>query len=169
MKRKHRRLLGVVAGLSVLGVATALILSGISSDLTFFRYPHQLASEAQGTAQVYRVGGFVLEGSHSKEADGVTHRFHVYDNSHKVLVRYRGLVPTLFAEGQGVIVEGKLHQAGFLEAKKVLAKHDENYVPKEIADLGGRPESGLKVEAAALIDALSATGPQARGQGDETS
>jgi len=131
--RKKRRLYAVVIGMSLLGVATALVLTAIEDTLVFFRTPSDIAAEAPAETQRLRLGGLVGKGSVEPQPDGVTTRFRIEDGGHAVTVSYTGVLPDLFREGQGVVTEGVL-VGGVFRADEVLAKHDENYMPKEVAD-----------------------------------
>jgi cytochrome c-type biogenesis protein CcmE len=133
MTRKRKRLYIVLGGLGLLGVATALVLSAFSDNLVFFYGPSDLTAKHVPDGRDIRIGGLVENGSVKKESDGVTLDFKVTDGNTAVPVTYKGDVPDLFREGQGVVVEGKLQQGTF-RASSVLAKHDENYMPKEVAD-----------------------------------
>lgn len=133
MKRKHRRLLFVGLGMAALGLAAGLILLAFDDNLVFFFSPSQLEAREVGADQRVRIGGLVEEHSVVKSDDGLTVRFKVTDLSATVPVRYTGILPDLFREGQGVVAEGYLRN-GVFEASSVLAKHDENYMPKEVAD-----------------------------------
>ena len=131
MRRKHKRLTFVVLGLGILGVAAALILTALDESVTFFRSPTDLAAEAaQGDLRI-RLGGLVEEGS--VERAGTQVRFRVTDMRHTVPVVYAGILPDLFREGQGVVAEGRMRDGVFV-ADEVLAKHDENYMPPEVAE-----------------------------------
>ncbi len=131
MKRKHKRLTFVVLGLGILGMAAALILSALDESVTFFRSPSDLAGDpAIGELRI-RLGGLVEDGS--VEHAGAEVRFRVTDVAHTVPVVYAGILPDLFREGQGVVAEGRM-QNGVFVAETVLAKHDENYMPPEVAD-----------------------------------
>ena len=134
MKRKHKRLLFVLGGMAALGVAAGLIVSAFNENLVFFFSPSELQAKEVRPDQRIRIGGLVEEGSLSKEFDGVTVRFRVTDLTATLPVSYKGLLPDLFREGQGVVAEGKLRADGVFEANEVLAKHDENYMPREVAD-----------------------------------
>lgn len=134
MKRKHKRLMFVVGGMAALGIAAGLIVSAFDENLVFFFSPTELAAKEIKPDQRIRIGGLVKEGSLSKEADGVTARFQVTDNTKDLAVRYKGLLPDLFREGQGIVAEGRMGADGVFEASEVLAKHDENYMPREVAD-----------------------------------
>ena len=134
MKRKHNRLLFVLGGMAALGAAAGLIVSAFDENLVFFFSPSELQAKEVRPDQRIRIGGLVEEGSLSKESDGVTVRFRVTDLTATLPVSYKGLLPDLFREGQGVVAEGKLRADGVFEANEVLAKHDENYMPREVAD-----------------------------------
>ena len=134
MKRKHRRALVVGGGLVVLGLAAGLILSAFNDNLVFFYSPSEIAQKVQGPDQRVRLGGLVEMGSLEKSADGLSVTFRITDMAQAIPVTYTGLLPDLFREGQGVVCEGALRADGVFEAASVLAKHDENYMPKEVAD-----------------------------------
>ncbi len=134
MKRKHRRLAFVVAGMVLLGAAAALVLSAFEDSLVFFYSPSDLAAKGIPDGRRFRVGGLVEEGSVKRLADGLTVEFVVTDLVETVPVSYRGPLPDLFREGQGVIAEGVLTAGGVFRADGVLAKHDETYMPPEVAD-----------------------------------
>ena len=134
MTRKKRRLiLLLVCGLG-LGGATALTLNAFSDNLVFFVTPSDLAKNNPGGRSV-RLGGLVEQGTLQRSSAGdPTARFRVTDGTASVGVSYRGLLPDLFREGQGVVALGTLQPDGTFKASEVLAKHDENYMPKEVAD-----------------------------------
>jgi len=132
MTRKKRRLYIVLSGLAVLGLAAALILSSFQDSLVFFHSPTDLVEKPVPAGRTFRLGGLVEEGSYVKQ--GVDIRFSVTDTANSVNVTYQGLVPDLFREGQGVVAEGQLNEDGVFVASNVLAKHDENYMPPEVAD-----------------------------------
>jgi cytochrome c-type biogenesis protein CcmE len=132
--RKRRRLYAVLAGLTMLGVAVALVLTALRDSVVFFYSPTDLAHKTIAVNQHIRIGGLVAAGSVAKSADGRTTRFTVTDMKSEVPVSYTGVLPDLFREGQGVVVEGKLQPGGALLASEVLAKHDEKYMPPEVAD-----------------------------------
>lgn len=131
MSPKRRRLWLLVASLSVLGAAVALVLTALNDNLVFFYSPTQVAEKNPGPDRRFRLGGLVEPGSIKKE--GMEVRFVVTDMAKTVPVVYRGLLPDLFREGQGVIAEGALGTDGVFTAREVLAKHDENYMPPEVA------------------------------------
>ena len=131
MKPKRKRLWLLVGSLAVLGVAAALVLSALNDNIVFFYSPTQLAEKKPGPTQRLRIGGLVQEGSVRK--DGQEVHFTVTDLKMSVPVVYRGLLPDLFREGQGVIAEGTMGADGTFVAREVLAKHDEKYMPPEVA------------------------------------
>ncbi|MDA1088972.1 MAG: cytochrome c maturation protein CcmE [Proteobacteria bacterium] len=132
MKRKHKRLTFVAIALTLLGAATALVLSAYEDSIVFFYSPTDLAEKKIADGRRVRLGGLVEEGSVKKAGDAIT-LFRVTDLTTTVAVSYKGLLPDLFREGQGVVAEGRL-KAGVFNAEDVLAKHDETYMPPEVAD-----------------------------------
>ena len=131
--RKRRRLYAVVAGLTMLGIAAALVLTALEDNIVFFHSPSDVHTKKIEPGQNFRMGGLVKEGSISKAEDGLVHNFEVTDLDHTIKVSYRGILPDLFREGQGVVTEGSLRPDGVVLAREVLAKHDENYMPPEVA------------------------------------
>ncbi|WP_373087735.1 cytochrome c maturation protein CcmE [Sneathiella sp.] len=132
MTRKRRRLYLVLSGMGILGLATALVLLSFQDSLVFFYSPSDLAEKPVAADRTFRLGGLVEEGS--VEKDGVTFRFRVTDLRDTVPVTFTGMLPDLFREGQGVVAEGHLNDKGVFVASNVLAKHDENYMPPEVAE-----------------------------------
>jgi cytochrome c-type biogenesis protein CcmE len=139
--RKSRRLLVLGGAGTALGLATALLLTALKDDIVFFRSPSDILKGGVEGARL-RLGGMVEDGSVVRSPDGLSVTFLVTDGAGSVPVAYRGILPDLFREGQGVVVEGKLANGTF-EAASVLAKHDENYMPREVKaalERGGYPE-----------------------------
>jgi cytochrome c-type biogenesis protein CcmE len=134
MTRKRRRLYTVLASMVVLGAATALVLSAFEDNLVFFYAPSELPGKDIAPGQTIRIGGLVEEGSVERLDDGLTVAFTVTDLTATVPVRFTGVLPDLFSEGQGVVAEGTLGPGGTFVARKVLAKHDETYMPREVED-----------------------------------
>ena len=136
MTRKRRRLWILVACGIGLGSATALTLSAFSDSLVFFLLPSELASKAPAAGRTFRLGGLVEQGSVRKSTeDGhPAAKFRVTDGGASVEVTYVGILPALFREGQGIVSLGTLQPDGTFRASEVLAKHDETYMPKEVAD-----------------------------------
>jgi cytochrome c-type biogenesis protein CcmE len=133
MKRKTRRLYAVLGGLGLLGAAAALALSAFEDNLVFFYGPSELTEKGIGPGQTIRIGGLVEEDSLERLDDGLTVAFRVTDFETTLPVRYTGVLPDLFREGQGVVAEGALEADGTFVARQVLAKHDETYMPPEVA------------------------------------
>jgi cytochrome c-type biogenesis protein CcmE len=134
MTRKRRRLIGVLAGLGMLGIATALVLTAFSDNLVFFYSPSDLKTKHVAEGRRLRIGGLVENASLKREADGKTFEFRITDGENSVPVTYTGLLPDLFREGQGVVIQGMVGSDGLVRADEVLAKHDERYMPKEVVD-----------------------------------
>lgn len=131
MKPKQQRLALLVAALGALGGAAALAASAIGDTATYFYSPSDVLAKGVPPGQAIRLGGLVEPGSVTR--DGATILFRVTDNAQQSTVRYTGIVPDLFREGQGVIAEGKFAADGAFVADTVLAKHDEKYMPPEVA------------------------------------
>lgn len=131
MKRKHKRLLAVLGLVAGLGVAVSLVLTAFNDNLVFFHSPSDVAEKRVATGKRFRIGGLVEEGSVKR--NGLVTDFVVTDLSNSVAVRYTGMLPDLFREGQGVVATGALDGAGVFQATQLLAKHDETYMPPEVA------------------------------------
>ncbi len=134
MTRKRQRLIVLLLALLLGGGATALVLSAFSDNLVFFYSPTDLQTKQVPVGRSLRIGGLVQEGSVTRDADGVTIHFIVTDLKNSVPVTYSGVLPDLFREGQGVVAEGTLAADGGFTARSVLAKHDEKYMPREVAE-----------------------------------
>jgi cytochrome c-type biogenesis protein CcmE len=134
MKRRHKRIGFIVAGLSGLAIAAALVLSAFQENLVFFFSPSQVAAKEAPIGRTFRVGGLVQEGTVQRESDGLTVRFVVTDTAQSIPVVYKGILPDLFKEGKGCVAQGKIGADGVFYADQVLAKHDENYMPPEAGD-----------------------------------
>ncbi len=133
MTRKQRRFSLIAAAVGVLALATALVLNALKDSIVFFNSPTDISEKHLGPGVRLRLGGMVSPGSVDR-GDGITVHFQVTDGSHAVPVTYSGALPDLFREGQGVVAEGMLDSAGMFKADSVLAKHDERYMPREVAD-----------------------------------
>jgi cytochrome c-type biogenesis protein CcmE len=134
MTRKRRRLFLVLGGLGTLAIVSALVLSAFRDNLVFFYSPTDLKAQAVPEGRRVRIGGLVENGSVAHEPDGRTIDFRVTDGNATIAVNYGGVIPDLFREGQGVVIEGALARDGTFHAATVLAKHDENYMPPEVAE-----------------------------------
>lgn len=133
MTRKQKRLSTIAGGLAFLGMAAALVLFALGQKTSYFYMPAELAAAELTTGQRVRLGGLVEDGSVIR-GQGTEVRFAVSDGEASIKVAYDGILPDLFREGQGVVTEGVLAGDGSFRADTVLAKHDENYMPKEVAD-----------------------------------
>jgi cytochrome c-type biogenesis protein CcmE len=131
--RRQRRFSLIGAALGVLALAVALVLSALKDSIVFFSSPTEVVEKQVKPGTRMRIGGLVKEGSVSR-GEGLAVRFEVTDGKRTVPVAYQGLLPDLFREGQGVVAEGTLDSAGTFRADSVLAKHDETYMPKDVAD-----------------------------------
>ena len=151
MKLRHKRMALIAAGLAALGIALALILQAFQSNLVFFFTPTQVAAHEAPRGRSFRIGGLVEQGSVQRQSDGLTVRFVVTDTAKSVAVVYSGILPDLFREGKGVVVQGKLGADGVFSASEVLAKHDENYMPPEAADAVGRAHKAMQESKKTLV------------------
>ncbi len=144
-KPKRQRLVLAVAALAVLAVAGIVAAFALEDTAAYFKAPSDIAADRPAPGQVIRLGGLVKEGSVGRSADGLVLTFTVTDMKADTAVSYRGLVPDLFREKQGVIATGSFQPDGRFVAKELLAKHDENYMPPEVAkalEKNGHPMEG---------------------------
>ena len=134
MTPRRRRMM--LVGLIVLGVgaAVAFALTAFQDNLLYFYSPSDVVAGKAPTDRVFRVGGMVPEGSFNRPTGSLEANFELTDFAHNVKVSYTGVLPDLFREGQGVIARGRMTSEGIFVAEEVLAKHDENYMPPEVAD-----------------------------------
>jgi len=133
MTRKQRRLVLIGGGLAVLGIAVGLMLNAFRESIVFFNSPTDMVEKHVAPGTRIRLGGLVVNGSIVR-GDNLAVRFQVTDGKTALAVAYRGVLPDLFREGQGVVAEGALDRSGLFNADTILAKHDETYMPKEVAD-----------------------------------
>ena len=134
-KAKHQRLVLLAIALVALLAAGLLAIWALRNEASYFYVPSQIVASPPDPDRGVRLGGMVERGSLRTEADGVTIAFVVGDGKARVPVRFRGIVPSLFVEGSGVVAEGKLAADGNFVADNLLAKHDEKYVPREMKDM----------------------------------
>ena len=132
MTRKQRRLTLIGAGLSMITVALGLVFFAMRDTIVFFHTPSEVHAKGVAPGARFRLGGLVREGS-TRRGENPVVAFTIEDTGGAVSVQFRGLLPDLFREGQGVVAEGMLDQTGTFKADTVLAKHDENYMPREVA------------------------------------
>lgn len=132
IRKKRLYLIGMmVAGV---GVAAWLALNAFDENLMFFFSPSEVVEGKAPTGHPFRIGGLVVNDSVKRKPDGLTTAFDVTDNAESVTVEYTGILPDLFREGQGIVAMGQINQGNVFIASEVLAKHDENYMPPEVAD-----------------------------------
>jgi len=131
MTPRRKRMAIALGAVAVVGAATALVLNAFQSNLVFFYTPTQIAAKEAPGGRTFRLGGLVVEGSVKR--DGIKVNFEVTDTAKTVPVQFSGILPDLFKEGKGVVAQGQLEN-GVFQAKEVLAKHDENYMPPEAVE-----------------------------------
>ncbi len=129
MKPRHKRAALIVGGLAAVGIAAALVLNALNSNIALYVTPTEVAAGKAPKGQAFRIGGLVKDGSVHR--DNLTVHFVVTDTAKDIPVAYTGILPDLFREGKGAVVQGKLNADGQFIASEVLAKHDENYMPPE--------------------------------------
>jgi cytochrome c-type biogenesis protein CcmE len=139
----------IAAGLAALGLASALVLNALRSNLAFFFTPSQIAAHEAPVDRSLRIGGLVQAGSVQRQ--GVTVHFIVTDTAKSIPVVYTGILPDLFKEGKGVVAQGKLDANGVFQATEVLAKHDENYMPPEAAEALKRAQASGESTGKTLV------------------
>jgi len=133
MKKRHKRIIFIVASLAALGLATWLVLGAFRNNLVFFFSPTQVAAKEAPVGRTFRIGGLVEQGTLKRDTDGLTIRFSVTDTATTLPVVYKGILPDLFKEGRGCVAQGKVGTDGVFYADQIMAKHDENYMPPEAA------------------------------------
>ncbi len=153
MKTRHKRMAFILAGLAGLAVAASLVLNALNSNLALYISPTEVLAGNAPKDQTFRLGGMVVEDSLERKDDGLTVHFRVTDSANTIPVVFTGILPDLFEEGQGVVAQGKM-QGGVFAATEVLAKHDENYMPPQVADM---MEEGKKLNQQAGTAAVLQT------------
>jgi len=131
---RKRRLIGILVIIFGVSVAAIVAMKALNENMLFFVSPSDVEEQALPAGKRFRLGGLVQDGSVSRASDSLAVAFIVTDGAHAVDVRFDGILPDLFREGQGIIAIGELSPDGHFEAAEVLAKHDENYMPPEVAD-----------------------------------
>lgn len=129
MKPRHKRAAIIVGALIAIGIAATLILNALNSNIALYVTPSEVAAGKSPAGQVFRIGGMVKDGSVKR--DGLTVHFVITDMAKDIPVAYTGILPDLFKEGKGAVIQGRLNPYGQFVASEVLAKHDENYMPPE--------------------------------------
>jgi len=135
-------MIAVAAIVIGVGAATAVALQAFQENIMYFYSPSQITAGEAPTGRSFRLGGLVTTGSLQRTPGSIEINFVVTDNAESIPVKYAGLLPDLFREGQGVIAHGKLGEDGVFVADEVLAKHDENYMPPEVAESLHQPKAG---------------------------
>ena len=161
MTRKQRRLIMIGTSLGVVAFAVALILSALKDSIVFFNSPTDIVEKQVAPGTRFRLGGLVKPGSMVR-GEQLAVRFEVTDGNRAITVAYQGILPDLFREGQGVVAEGALDSGGVFKADVILAKHDETYMPKEVAD--ALKKQGHWKDDGGSGDKSAATEPQGRTQ-----
>ena len=131
---RKKRLLVILVIVAILGAAIGLIMYALQQNINLFYSPSQIAMGAAPQGATIRAGGMVVAGSVNRQQEDLSVSFEVTDFQHKVTINYKGILPDLFREGQGIVAQGKLNNQGVFEASQVLAKHDEEYMPPEVSD-----------------------------------
>lgn len=151
MTPRRKRLLIICLGIAGLAIAAGLILAAFEKNLMYFYSPTEVAEGGAPANRPFRLGGMVVDGSILRQPEGLGVFFTVTDYANERVVYYEGILPDLFREGQGIVANGQLNDTGVFVAREVLAKHDENYMPPEVADAvaAGKAKSGLTEPPAA--------------------
>ena len=132
--KRKKLLIGVISIVVGVGIATGLALKAFQANLLYFYSPTQVMNGEAPTNRSFRIGGLVVDGSVSRNPDNLKVKFTLTDTMSNVDVFYDGILPDLFREGQGIVANGSINSEGIFNASEVLAKHDENYMPAEVAD-----------------------------------
>jgi cytochrome c-type biogenesis protein CcmE len=152
---RKRRLIAVVLILIGVGAAGTITFYSLQQNMLYFQSPGEIAQLSMPVGRQFRLGGLVKNGSLERANDGLAVQFTVTDNQKEITVHYVGILPDLFREGQGVIARGALDEAGQFQASEILAKHDENYMPPEVADSlkqAGHPPAEQPAAGGASVD-----------------
>ena len=142
-KRSKKSIKILIIFILSVSLASGLIIYALSKNMIYFYTPTQVINGEAPLNTPIRLGGMVMKGSLDKDPNNLNISFYINDSKNKVLVNYKGLLPDLFGEGQGVVVSGVLNERKNLQASEVLAKHDENYMPPEVADMMNKEMIGI--------------------------
>lgn len=151
MTPRQKRFAMIGMALVAVGLASALVLKAFKSNLVFFFTPTQVANGEVPKGRSFRIGGMVENGSLTREGDGLTVHFIVTDLAKRVPVTFKGILPDLFKEGKGAVAQGQLGADGTFIASEVLAKHDENYMPPEVADALAKAKASGAQSSSTLV------------------
>lgn len=158
MKTRHKRMAFIFVGLAGLAGAAGLVLNALNSNLALYISPSEVNAGNYPHDHAFRIGGMVEGGSLKREDDGLTVHFVVTDNATRIPVTYTGILPDLFQEEQGVVAQGRLED-GVFRASEVLAKHDENYMPPQVAEMLEEGEKLKQQQGAAVASSAPAPTP----------
>lgn len=147
MTPRQKRIGAVVLIVFGMGIASALILTAFEKNLMYFYTPSEVAKGEAPSNRKFRIGGMVVDGSVVRATDSLSVQFDLTDTAHAVTVQYNGILPDLFREGQGIVANGTVAENGHFIAAEVLAKHDENYMPPEVAEALERAEPKSSVDS----------------------
>ncbi len=142
MKPRHKRIALIGGGLAAIGIASALVLNALDSNIALYVTPSEVAAGKAPKGKAFRIGGMVREGSLKR--DNLTVHFVITDTAKDIPVAYTGILPDLFKEGKGAVIQGRLSEDGNFTATEVLAKHDENYMPPEAKDAVDQAQKAQK-------------------------
>lgn len=159
MKTRHKRAMFIVLGLAGVALIATLVLKALQSNINHFFSPTEVSEGKSPLDRTFRLGGLVEVGS--LQRDGVNVHFRVTDNAKTIAVVYTGILPDLFKEGSGVVAQGKMGADGTFAADEVLAKHDETYMPPEVAKALDQADKSKKQEAAGDASVAPTTAPEA--------
>lgn len=148
MKPRQKKLMYILAGIALVGVAVGLVLYGLKDNVSLYFTPTQVVNKEVPVGRTFRIGGLVEEGSIKRATDGLTVNFNITDTHKTFPVIYKGILPDLFKEGKGVVAQGRIEADGVMHADEVLAKHDENYMPPEAADAMKKAKAANAAQAA---------------------
>ena len=155
MKPRQKRLMFILIGVAGVGVAVALVLNALKSNVSLYFTPTQVMNKEAPQGRSFRIGGLVEIGSVQRDPGGLSVRFMITDTVKSLPVTYTGILPDLFKEGKGVVAQGKMEADGVMHAAEVLAKHDENYMPPEAADAIKRAQAAAS--AVLVTSAIAAS------------
>lgn len=141
MKPRQKRFMFIAVAVAGVGLAVGLVLYALRGNVNLYFTPTQVYNHEVPQGRSFRIGGMVEEGSLKRENDGLTVNFVITDTHKSIPVVYQGILPDLFKEGKGVVVQGKVETNGIMRADEVLAKHDENYMPPEATDALNKAEA----------------------------
>lgn len=159
MKSRHKRLGIIAAAVAGLGVAVYLVLNALNSNLALYISPSEVMAGQAPKEKPFRLGGMVVQDSLQRENDGLTVHFKVTDNATTIPVTFTGILPDLFQEGQGMVAQGTLSADGVFKATEVLAKHDETYMPPEVAEMLQKGEAAKNAQGGATAPAPTGSQP----------